>query len=129
MKKSLLNLGLCMILFASFGSVSFADDLDEKEPTEPHIYHKRTIQINKHFRDLLINKEDLPEEQLELTFDLPDQTESDLLKDDLFQSLVVETNTITAKSDQLNLFSDADHVALRSEERRVGKEWRYGEQT
>jgi len=116
MKKSLLKISLLLMVFTSFGSVTFAEDLDEDEMIEPHVYQKGTIQINNNFRNILMNKEDLPEEQLTLTFDKPDRTDSDLLKDDLFQSFVVETNTITAKSDQLNLFSDEENVALGMKE-------------
>lgn len=116
MKKWLLNISVLLILFASLGSVAHADDLFEEETIEPNQYKKRTIQINRNFRNTLINKEDLPEEQLELTFEGPDRTDSDLLKGDLFQSLVVETNTITAKSGQLNLFSDEENVALDMKE-------------
>ncbi|KGX87602.1 type VII secretion protein EssA [Pontibacillus litoralis] len=54
----------------------------------------------------MIQKEELPEEQLHLTFESKDQDKEETLITDLFQSNLTNKNTIVAQSKQLQLFAD-----------------------
>jgi hypothetical protein len=77
-------------------------------PPDPNIYERREINIINNGRDSSIQREELPQEQLDLMFEERELTESDLLEGELFQASVIEVNTITTKSDQLGLFSTED---------------------
>lgn len=94
---------------------------DEKD-VEPNIYEKRDIYIKKSNRGNLLEREELPEEQLGLTFDRDERTESEQLLDELFESSVVETNTITSKAAQMELFSVSDEPLKRDKETEVEQE-------
>lgn len=112
MKKKLLSLLMICIFVGS--TTIYAEE--DKTPVDPNIYEKKEININSNFRDNLKQKEQLPEEQKGLTFEKPEKTDSNLIKDRLFQSFVIETNTITSKSDQLGLFSQAEGQVKRDKE-------------
>src|SRR5699024_9091614 len=94
---------------------------DEKD-VEPNIYEKRDIYIKKSNRGNLLEREELPEEQLGLTFDRDERTESEQLLDELFESSVVETNTITSKAAQMELCSVSDEPLKRDKETEVEQE-------
>lgn len=120
MQKKLLSI-LCMFcLIFSFNSTVNAAE-DEKD-VEPNIYEKRDIYIKKSNRGNLLEREELPEEQLGLTFDRDERTESEQLLDELFESSVVETNTITSKAAQMELFSVSDEPLKRDKETEVEQE-------
>lgn len=120
MQKKLLSI-LCMFcLIFSFNSTVNAAE-DEKD-VEPNIYEKRDIYIKKSNRGNLLEREELPEEQLGLTFDQDERTESEQLLDELFESSVVETNTITSKAAQMELFDVSDEPLKRDKETEVEQE-------
>lgn len=117
MNKQLLSLLLAVLFVLTCSSVAMADE--EKKDVEPNIYKEKEINIINHFRDNIIEKKELPEEQHGLTFEKSEQTKSEQIIDELFQSSTVETNTITAKADQLELFSEADPVLKGDPEEEV----------
>ncbi|MBU5465953.1 type VII secretion protein EssA [Virgibacillus sp. MSJ-26] len=114
MKKKLLSFFILLGLNICLSPVSLADE--ESEDVEPNVYEKREINIQKNFRDNLIERRKLPEEQKELTFEKPIETESEQIMDELFQSNVIETNTITSKAAQMDLFSMSDQESKRDME-------------
>jgi len=88
----------------SVNALVYAEEVDTK--VEPNVYEKREIEIKKKRRDQLVEKKQLPAEQISLTFTTDKLTESEKLTEVLFQSKVIETNTITSKADKMNLFSE-----------------------
>ncbi|MFC4024359.1 type VII secretion protein EssA [Oceanobacillus longus] len=112
MKKKLLSL---FVLFGITLPVPLYAE-EERNPVEPNIYEKEEINIYNNFQDNLIQREELPAEQQYLTFEKPKDTESNVLKDQLFESTVTEKNTITTKADHLNLFSEADNQTKQRSE-------------
>ena len=104
MKKRQLNIVILTLLLMNFNSISFAKEDDEE--VEPNVYEKQDVQVKPNDRNSLIEKRELPEEQKELTFDKNKATESEQLVDQLFESTIIETNTITSKADKMELFSD-----------------------
>lgn len=118
MKKVLLSLIILLIGAGSLlipSSMALEASTDEKK-VEPNRYEKRKIDIDTGLRNRLIERDPLPEEQQILTFERQEMTKSELLQRDLFQEkATIETNTITAKSDQLNLFlQEKDSVKKRT---------------
>jgi len=91
----------------------------ESPTVEPNIYEKRDINIINDSRDNLTKREQLPEEQLNLSFELPEKLESNLLEEQLFQISMIETNTITSKADQLGLFSTDNANIIRSSDAEI----------
>jgi len=120
MNKKLLSIILVFLSILSVSSITFAED--EKDKVEPNVYKKRDINIRNNFRDNLNERKELPEEQKELTFEPPRKTEKEQISEELFQSSVIETNTITSKATQLELFSMADYEAKRDTEEEVLEE-------
>lgn len=114
MNKQLLSLLLAVLFVLTCSSLAMADE--EEKDVEPNIYKKKEINIINHFRDNIIEKRELPEEQHGLTFEKSEQTKSEQIVNELFQSSTVETNTITAKADQLELFSEASPVVKEDPE-------------
>src|SRR5690625_317437 len=114
MKKKFLSFVILLGVIIRLSTVSLADE--ESETVEPNVYEKREINIQKDFRDNLIERRELPEEQKELTFEKPTETESEQIMDELFQSNVIETNTITSKAAQMDLFSMSDQESKRDME-------------
>lgn len=106
MKKKLLSIVILVPLLMNFNLISFANE-DETE-VEPNVYEKQDVQVKSNDGDSLIEKRELPKEQKELTFDKNKATESEQLVDQLFESTIIETNTITSKADKMELFSDVD---------------------
>ncbi|MYL60342.1 type VII secretion protein EssA [Virgibacillus halodenitrificans] len=105
MKKKLLSLLLLVsIMFVSLP----VHAEDNQAPVEPNIYEKKEINIKPNSREQIEQREELPEEQKQLSFEKKDKTESNLIKEKLFASSVKETNTITSKSNQLGLFSQKE---------------------
>ncbi|MCR6112272.1 type VII secretion protein EssA [Bacillus sp. A301a_S52] len=119
MKRSkLLSIILLIVVVFSITTVVYGEG---NTPPEPNIYEKREINIINNGRDSSIQRDQLPQEQLGLTFEERELTESDLLEGELFQVSVIETNTITTKSDQLGLFSKED-IEIRRQIEDIGSE-------
>lgn len=118
MIKKLLSIILVFACLFFAGTVVIAEK--EDKVVEPNIYKKREINIRNYFRDNLSEPKSLPEEQKDLTFEPPAQTESEQIIDELFQSSVIETNTITSKAAQLELFSEEAHEVKRDTEEEEG---------
>ncbi|MGE7763296.1 type VII secretion protein EssA [Peribacillus sp. NPDC097895] len=99
---------ILLILFFSHTSHSVA----EEEPmVEPNEYQEKNIDIQTeyfHEEGLLEQKQRLPEEQKDLTFERGKYDVMDSVKDTLFLSPITEenNNTIASKADQLGLFSE-----------------------
>lgn len=111
MKKKLLSItALCLMLHHP---VAFADDADK---VQPNVYEKRDVQVNSRFQDEQKHKEELPEAQKQLTFEIPKQTKKDLLKEQLFQTSVIQSNSISAKTSQMGLFEETSLHAMQKEE-------------
>lgn len=93
----------------------------EEEPmVEPNEYQEKDIDIQTeyfHEEGLLEQKQKLPEDQKDLTFERGKYDAIDSVKDSLFLSPVTENqnNTIASKSEQLGLFSEA-RIPTRNEE-------------
>lgn len=104
MKKTLLSIVSIVFVMVSVNPVVLADQADTK--VEPNVYEKREIEIMQKRRDQVVEKDKLPAEQLALTFTTDKLTESEKLTEVLFQTNVLETNTITSKADKMNLFSE-----------------------
>src|SRR5690625_30662 len=115
-KKHLRILCIICLILAFTPVVSYANPNEEKEVLEPNIYEKREINIRSKNRDNLIERKELPEEQMNLTFQNDTLTESEIILDELFQSAKVETNTITSKAAQMELFSLAEEEVSESKE-------------
>lgn len=112
MKNKLLSFCLIISLTISFSSISYADE--EKEVVEPNVYEKREINLKQN-RDNRMERKKLPEEQMDLTFDKNEATKNEQLLDELFQTSMIETNTITSKAAQMELFSSMDEEWKREE--------------
>lgn len=119
MKKTLLSVLSIVYVMVSVHSVVYADEANTD--VEPNVYEKREIEIKKKEGDQIVEKEALPVEQLTLTFTNDKLTESEKLTEVLFQSKVVETNTITSKADKMNLFSEGN-IQLKKEKGEIKEE-------
>ncbi|KON85645.1 lipoprotein [Sporosarcina globispora] len=76
----------------------------------PNTYEKREFKENTdylHEKSLYENKKQIPEEQNNLTFTKKNLDPLKEVKDKLFDGGETINNTITAKADQLQLFSDS----------------------
>ncbi|RKQ33906.1 type VII secretion protein EssA [Oceanobacillus halophilus] len=109
MKKRLLS-NIVLIIILMVGSPVLADDSTIK--VEPNIYKGKDININRNFQETE-QKKPLPEEQKNLTFEKENKTETDRIEEQLFLSSNIETNTIAAKAQQFNLFSEQDKRAIQ----------------
>ncbi|UQX53221.1 type VII secretion protein EssA [Cytobacillus pseudoceanisediminis] len=70
-----------------------------------------------HEKSLYENKKEIPEEQKDLTFTKKNLDPLKEVKDQLFDGGETTNNTITAKADQLQLFSDSKQESfLKAEE-------------
>ncbi|MET3321237.1 UNVERIFIED_ORG: type VII secretion protein EssA [Peribacillus simplex] len=92
----------------------------EEEPiVEPNEYHEKNIDIQTeyfHEEELLKQKQRLPDEQKDLTFERGKYDALDSTKDSLFLSPVTgNNNTIASKAEQLGLFSEVN-IRTRSNE-------------
>jgi type VII secretion protein EssA len=76
----------------------------------PNTYEKKEFKENTdylHEKSLYENKKEIPEEQKDLTFTKKNLDPLKEVKDQLFDGGATTNNTITAKADQLQLFSDS----------------------
>ncbi|ASN06082.1 type VII secretion protein EssA [Virgibacillus necropolis] len=105
MRKKLLSL---LLLFLLINSTTVFAVKNEDAEVKPNIYEEKEVNINPSYGNNLEQKEQLSEEQKQLTFEKPKETGNQKLKEQLFQSSVIETNTIKSKSSQLSLFSDGN---------------------
>ncbi len=119
-RNKLLSIILLIAVVCSTTTAVYGEG-NTNNPPEPNIYEKREINIINNGRDSSIQRDQLPQEQLGLTFEERELTESDLLEGELFQVSVIETNTITTKSDQLGLFSTED-IEMRRQIEDIGSE-------
>lgn len=116
-KKRRLSVLLIVICLVFSITTVYADE--NNLDVEPNIYEKKEILINRNNRQEIMQKEELPEEQKVLTFEQMKATNSDVIKEQLFQNFIIKTNTITAKSDQLGLFSSTDTKLRSAEEEEI----------
>lgn len=76
----------------------------------PNTYEKKEFKENTdylHEKSLYENKKEIPEEQKDLTFTKKNLDPLKEVKEQLFDGGETTNNTITAKADQLQLFSDS----------------------
>ncbi|WP_370224341.1 type VII secretion protein EssA [Cytobacillus sp.] len=76
----------------------------------PNTYEKKEFKENTdylHEKSLYENKKEIPEEQKDLTFTKKNLDPLKEVKEQLFDGGETANNTITAKADQLQLFSDS----------------------
>lgn len=111
MKKKLLNLSLIVFIGLLFATPAQAET--NATDVKPNLYEENEVEINQDTINSGEQKEPLPEEQRNLTFEKPGETRGDEIKDELFLSSDDETNTITAKAEQLNLFSEEEKEVQR----------------
>ncbi|MGM8364435.1 type VII secretion protein EssA [Virgibacillus sp. W0181] len=101
LRRTILLLMLLGMLEFNVGILS----AEEPNPVEPNVYEEKKINIQSNqMRDNLIKKQELPEEQKGLTFELPAKKDTDFLTNQLFQTNSVKENNITAKAKQFHLF-------------------------
>lgn len=118
--KKLLSILILVCLLMNFNLISYADE--DNEDVDPNVYEKQDVHINQNKEDGLIERKELPEEQKELRFDKNKETEREQLIDELFESTIVETNTITSKADKMELFSEADQELKSDKEEEMVSE-------
>ncbi|MGW6298835.1 type VII secretion protein EssA [Peribacillus butanolivorans] len=113
------NKYLFLALFILFFSQPTNGHAEEEPIVEPNEYHEKNIDIQTeyfHEEELLKQKQRLPEEQKDLTFERGKYDVLDTTKDSLFLSPVTENNnTIASKAEQLGLFSEVN-IRTRSNE-------------
>ena len=81
----------------------------------PNTYEKREFKENTdylHEKSLYENKKRIPEEQKDLTFTQKNLDPLEGVKDKLFDGGEAMNNTITAKAEQLQLFTDSDPESI-----------------
>ncbi|WP_375090950.1 type VII secretion protein EssA [Peribacillus sp. RS7] len=108
------------VLFILFFSYTAHAGAEEEPMVEPNEYQEKDIDIQTeyfHEEGLLEQKQELPEELKDLTFERGKYDVIDSVKDSLFLSPVTENqnNTIASKAEQLGLFSEVS-IRTRSEE-------------
>lgn len=119
MKKFLLSFLFIFILCGS-GFVDAADPDDVEKP-EPNIYQKKDVELNINLRDRINKKEQISENQQELTFERNNQSDTDEMKEMLFLTTSKEeTNVIKAKSEKIGLFTNqVQETPLKDEEEQI----------
>ncbi|MBG9443068.1 type VII secretion protein EssA [Cytobacillus firmus] len=91
----------------------------------PNTYEKKEFKENTdylHEKSLYENKKQIPEEQKDLTFTKKNLDPLKEVKEKLFDGGETTTNTITAKADQLQLFSDSKQESFFKAEDQVPAE-------
>lgn len=120
MKKKLLSIVILVSLLINFNLITFANENEEE--VEPNVYEKQDVQVKPNDGDSLIEKRELPEEQKELTFDKDKVIENEQLQEQLFESTIIETNTITSKAGKMELFSEVDKELKENKENEIDSE-------
>lgn len=80
-------------------------------PVEPNKYDEKKIKLQTdyiHEKSLLNRRTKIPEAQKMLTFEPKKKPTNDEIKGSLFVSQQIENNTITAKAEELALFSEVE---------------------
>jgi len=99
---------LSFLLFLCFGSMSVSANYI---PVEPNKYDEKKIKLQTdyiHEKSLLNRRTKIPEAQKMLTFEPKKKPTNDEIKGSLFVSQQIENNTITAKAEELALFSEVE---------------------
>ena len=94
-----------------------APDLETLTPNE---YEKKEFKENTeylHEKALYENKQSIPEQQKELTFELPTADSNEEILNQLFVGEMNTKQTIAEKAEQMNLFSDKKPEDLRLKEK------------
>lgn len=82
---------------------------------DPNIYEEKERKENTnylHEKSLYEKRNEIPEEQKNLTFKKPSRDEQDEIKKQLFTDYTKEKNTIKSKSEQMELFSGSSELSL-----------------
>ncbi|WP_285769084.1 type VII secretion protein EssA [Peribacillus sp. SI8-4] len=106
------------IVFTLFFSHAPHGDAEE-QMVEPNEYQEKDIDVQTeyfHEEGLLEQKQRLPEEQKDLTFERGKYDAVDSMKDSLFHSPVENHNTIASKAEQLGLFKETGSRMASEEE-------------
>jgi len=99
---------LSFLLLLCFGSMSVSANYI---PVEPNKYEEKKIKLQTdyiHEKSLLNRRTKIPEAQKMLTFEPKKRPSNEKIKGTLFVSHQMENNTITAKAEELALFSDVE---------------------
>ncbi|WP_179151941.1 type VII secretion protein EssA [Oceanobacillus senegalensis] len=116
MTKKLLNITLNITLIILFLVLPPIHAEESNKKVEPNIYEENRIELNRNFQEEVSEKQPLPEEQKNLTFEKKNKSPSDQLEEKLFLSTKEETNTIATKAEQLQLFSHEEKQVERMTE-------------
>ncbi|WP_102028120.1 type VII secretion protein EssA [Salirhabdus sp. Marseille-P4669] len=108
-----------LMLFSLLTFQQITIHAEEPDPVQPHIYEEKKIEINTNsFREQnqAAIKQELPEEQKNLTFIPNDTSKSEIIQSQLFTSVGTKTNSITTQAQQIGLFDEevaSNHYAQR----------------
>lgn len=104
---------LLLFLVITSGVTAIAEtNLNE---LDPNIYEEKERKENTnylHEKSLYEKRNEIPEEQKNLTFKKPSRDEQDEIKKQLFTDYTKEKNTIKSKSEQMELFSGSSELSL-----------------
>lgn len=104
---------LLLFLMITSGVTAIAEtNLNE---LDPNIYEEKERKENTnylHEKSLYEKRNEIPEEQKNLTFKKPSRDEQDEIKKQLFTDYTKEKNTIKSKSEQMELFSGSSELSL-----------------
>ncbi|MGD6793972.1 type VII secretion protein EssA [Metabacillus indicus] len=110
--RTLIAAFLLLALVLAGGAAALAEtDLDQ---LDPNVYEEKELKENTeylHEKALFEKREEIPEEQKDLTFKKPGRDAEDELKDRLFTQYTKENNTIKSKAEQMGLFSQSSDQA------------------
>ena len=113
-RRMMLALLLLMSLFINANVTEAATP--DFETLTPNEYERKEFKENTeylHEKALYENKQSIPEQQKELTFELPTSNSNEEILNQLFVGEINAQHTIAEKAEQMNLFSDKKPEDLR----------------
>lgn len=112
MKKLFSILLMAIYLLFNFNFIVDATDGKENQKIDPNIYEKSEIRIQQKRTDKDTQTQEIPKEQQNLSFEIRNKPMEIEVMDQLFQTEVVEKNTITTMAKNLELFSYTENETI-----------------